>query len=131
MTNKTKIWYLGYCIALLLFLLILFTDFPIQADLALGVLSSSIFAVSYTSLVHEKMLKQDKDYRISLSDERLIAIKEKTGNTANLINTAFLGIAAVFFLGMGYTIPAVILGIFLLIQPVILIVISICLEKKM
>ena len=57
MTNKTKIWYLGYCIALLLFLLILFTDFPIQADLALGVLSSSIFAVSHTSLVHEKNVK--------------------------------------------------------------------------
>ena len=78
-----------------------------------------------------KMMKADRDYRISVLDERSIAIKEKAGNIANMVNTVLMGLAAVLFILLDQLLPAVVMGVCILVQPVILIVISDLLDKKM
>ncbi len=64
-------------------------------------------------------------------DERLIAIKEKTGNTVNIINNILLGCAILLFIGMGYKVPAAVIAAVLVVQPIILIIVSNNIEKKM
>ena len=77
---KEKFWYFGYVVALLLILLIAFTDFPSGADMALAILFTCVFSVTHTQLLHRRMLHTDSSYRINVLDERNIAIKEKAGN---------------------------------------------------
>ena len=131
MKSKKVIWYLGYVVALGIVLLIVLTDFPNVVDIALCFTFAVVFAVSHVNLFQEKMLKTDKDYKINVMDERNIAIKEKAGNAANMINTLLLGAATMIFIAMNYSVPAVILGVVVLIQPVILLVVSQVIEKKM
>ena len=80
MKNKYQIWYIGYIISILLILIILLTDFPQMVDIGLAVLFSVIFSVSHVQILHNKMMKNDNDYKINVMDERHIMIKEKTGN---------------------------------------------------
>ena len=79
---KEKFWYFGYVVALLLILLMAFTDFPPEADMALAILFTCVFSVTHTQLLHRRMLHTDSSYRINVLDERNIAIKEKAGNAA-------------------------------------------------
>ena len=56
---KEKFWYFGYVVALLLILLIAFTDFPSGADMALAILFTCVFSVTHTQLLHRRMLHTD------------------------------------------------------------------------
>ena len=131
MKNKNQIWYIGYIISLLLVLIILFTNFSKMVDMGLAVLLSMVFSVSHVQILHNKMMKNDTDYKINVMDERNIMIKEKAGNVTNMDNTALLGIATVIFICLDYVIPAIVTGVIIAIQPIILITISNMLEKKM
>lgn len=130
MKNKNQIWYIGYIISLLLVLIILFTNFSKMVDMRLAVLLSMVFSVSHVQILHNKMMKNDTDYKINVMDERNIMIKEKAGNITNMVNTALLGIATVIFICLDYVIPAIVTGVIIAIQPIILITISNMLEKK-
>ncbi len=129
--NKNTIWYLGYAVSLALVMIIVLTDLPGKADMALAVLIAVVFSVSHTNILHNKMLSKDDDYRVSVMDERNIAIKEKAGNIANMATMALLGLATVIFIAFNYVFPAIVTGVIVAVQPVILIVISNALEKKM
>ena len=131
MKNKYQIWYIGYIISLLLVLIILFTDFSKMVDIGLSILFSVIFGVSHVQVLHNKMMKNDADYKINVMDERNIMIKEKAGNVTNMVNTTLLGLATVIFICLDYVIPAIVTGLIITIQPIILITISNMLEKKM
>lgn len=131
MKNKYQIWYIGYIISLLLILIILFTDFSKIADIGLAILFSVVLGVSHVQVLHNKMMKNDTDYKINVMDERNIMIQEKVGNVTNMINTALLGLATVIFICLDYVIPAIVTGIIITIQPIILITISNILEKKL
>lgn len=130
MKNKYQIWYIGYIISLLLVLTMLFADFPKMVDFGLAILFSAVFGVSHVQVLHNKMLKNDADYKISIMDERNIMIKEKAGNVTNMINTTLLGLATVIFICLDYVIPAIVTGVIITVQPIILITISNMLEKK-
>lgn len=130
MKNKYQIWYIGYIISLLLVLTMLFADFPKMVDIGLAILFSAVFGVSHVQVSHNKMLKNDADYKISIMDERNIMIKEKAGNVTNMINTTLLGLATVIFICLDYVIPAIVTGVIITVQPIILITISNMLEKK-
>ncbi len=130
MKNKRQIWYIGYIVSLLLILIILFTDFSKMADIGLAILFSVIFSVSHVQVLHNKMMKNDTDYKINVMDERNIMIKEKTGNITNMVNTALLGLTTVIFISLDYVIPAVVTGCIITVQPVILLIISSLLERK-
>ena len=118
-------------ISLLLILIILFTDFSKMVDIGLAILFSAVFGISHVQILHNKMMKNDTDYKISVMDERNILIKEKAGNVTNMVNTVLLGLATVIFICLDYVIPAIITGTIITVQPIILITISTMLEKKM
>lgn len=77
MKNKYQIWYIGYIISILLILMILLTDFPQMVDIGLAMLFSVIFSISHVQILHNKMMKNDNDYKINVMDERHIMIQEK------------------------------------------------------
>ena len=125
------IWYLGYAASLALILIIILTDLPGKADMALAVLMAVIFSVSHMNIFHNKMLSRDDDYRVSVMDERNIAIREKAGNIANMATMTLLGLATVIFIAFDYIFSAIVTGVIVAVQPVILIIISNALEKRM
>ena len=129
--SKNMIWYLGYAASLALILIIILSDLPGKADMALAVLMAVIFSVSHMNIFHNKMLSRDDDYRVSVMDERNIAIREKAGNIANMATMTLLGLATVIFIAFDYIFSAIVTGVIVAVQPVILIIISNALEKKM
>lgn len=128
---KNKIWYLGYFVSLCIVLVIFLTDFSEMVDIGLAVLFSAIFSVSHMQILHNKMMKNDKEYKNDVMDERNIAIKEKAGNVTNMITLALLGLATVIFICSDMLFPAMITGAIIAVQPVILIIVSNRIEKKM
>lgn len=128
---KNKIWYLGYIISLCLVLIIFLTDFNKMVDIGLAVLFSAIFSVSHTQILHNKMMKNDTEYKNNVMDERNIAIKEKAGNITNMITLTLLGLATVIFICLDLLLPAIVTGAIITVQPVILIIVSNMIEKKM
>lgn len=131
MKEKNMIWYLGYVISIILVLIIFLTDFPKMVDIGLALLFTAIFSVSNTQLFHNKMMKRDTDYKINVMDERNISIKEKAGNVTNMVNTTLLGLSTIIFICLDYLIPAIITGVIIAVQPIILIIVSNMIEKKM
>lgn len=127
--NNTK-WYLGYGISAAIILLIALTDLSREMDLALSILFAVVFSVSHTQILHSKMLRTDDDYRINVMDEHTIMIKEKAGNITNMVTLVLLGLATVLFIALDYIIPAVVTGIIVAVQPLVLIIISSAIEKK-
>ncbi len=77
------------------------------------------------------MAENDVDYKRFVFDERLIAIKEKSGNVVYGINILLLGIAMILFIALGYKIPTIVTGVILAVQPIILVIVSNIVEKKM
>lgn len=131
MKNKVQIWYIGYMISLFLVVIVFVTDLPKMVDIGLAILFSSVFSVSHVQILHHKMMQNDKNYKITVMDERNIMIKEKAGNVTNMLNTTLLGLATVIFICLDYIIPAIVVGSIIAMQPIILIVISNTLEKKL
>lgn len=123
-------WYLGYGVAVVLLCIILMIDLsePLKIVCCMGFASS--FSISYVSLLHEKMLKHDHDYRIGLNDERNIMIKDRAGNITNMILILLLGIAALIFLWLNLVIPAIAMVVIITVDPIIMIFVSNCLEKQ-
>lgn len=128
--NKKMIWYLGYGVSVLIVYTVCMMNASELFKAAGCVLASIIFSISHVQLLHEKMLREDHDYRIAVKDERNMTIKEKAGNLTNVINVGLLGIISVVFFTMDYVIPAIVVAILLLINPFIMILISNRLEKK-
>ena len=131
MKNKYQIWYIGYIISLVLILIVLLADCSKVVDIGLTILFSVVFSVSHVQVLHNKMLKNDSDYKINVMDERNIAIKEKSGNITNMITLALLGITTVIFILLDYLVPAIITGVIVVAQPIILIIVSSIIENKM
>ena len=131
MKNKYQIWYIGYIISLVLILIVLLADCSKAVVVGLTILFSVVFSVSHVQVLHNKMLKNDSDYKINVMDERNIAIKEKAGNITNMITLALLGITTVIFILLDYLVPAIITGVIVVAQPIILIIASSIIEKKM
>lgn len=129
-TNKTKLWYLGYAVCAVILLLIAFADFPRMADIGLSCAFGAIFGVSYTQLWYDKQVKKDPDFEIEVEDERNVQIKYRAGYLTCGIDWLLLSAATVAFIILDYTLPAIITGAILLLQPVIIVVASNIIEKK-
>lgn len=131
MKKNKKIWCIGYLVSLIIIIVIAFTDLDTNIDIALSLLFSAIIGVSLSKLLHQKMANYDLDYRRNVSDERLVTIKEKSGNIVNVINIVLLALVMILFIGLGYQIPTIVTAVILAIQPIMLIIISSVFEKKM
>lgn len=131
MKKNKKIWYVGYFVALIIIIVIAFTDLDTNINIALSLLFSAIIGVSLSKLLHQKMANYDLDNRRNLFDERLVTIMEKSGNIVNVVNIILLALAMILFIGLGYQIPTIVTAVILAIQPIMLIIISSVFEKKM
>lgn len=127
MKTKNHIWYTGYAISGLLLVIQLLTNF----NTGLIMLTTIIFSVSHVQLLHNKMLCTDSSYKTECLDERNITIREKAGSITNLATLVLLSCAAALFIALNYIIPAIAIAAIIFIQPIIFILITNSIEKKM
>ena len=128
--DRTKLWYLGYVFCAALLLLIAFADFPKSADVGLACVMGAVFGVSHAELWYAKQVKKDESFEIEVEDERNVQIKYRAGYLTCGIDWLLLSAATVAFIILDYTLPAIITGAILLLQPVIIVVASNIIEKK-
>ncbi len=129
-TNRTKLWYLGYAVCAVLLLLIAFADFPRMANIGLSCAFGAIFGVSYSQLWYDRQVKKNPDFEVEVEDERNVQIKYRAGYLSCGVTWLLLSAATVAFIIMDYTLPAIVTGAILILQPVILIAASSIIEKK-
>ena len=128
--KTNKIWYLGYVIGLCSLILAL----TLNLNEAIKVLLIFVFAisvsVSYVQLTHHRLLAKDRDYKISVNDERNEKIRDKVNATMSPILMLLMGIIAVICISVGAYLPATLLTVSLACSPVIMLFISKYYEQK-
>ena len=128
MTNK--IWYLGYVIGLCSLILAL----TLNLNEAIKVLLIFVFAisvsVSYVQLTYHRLLEKDRDYKISVNDERNEKIRDKVNATMSSVLMLLMGIIAVVCIAVQAYLPAALLAISLGCSPVLMFFISKYYENK-
>ena len=128
MTNK--IWYLGYVIGLCSLIL----KFTLNMNGAIDVLLTFVFSisvsVSYVQLTHFRLLEKDRDYKISVNDERNEKIRDKVNATMASVLMLLMGIIAVVCIAVQAYLPAALLAISLGCSPILMIFINKYYENK-
>ena len=128
--KTNKIWYLGYVIGLCSLIL----KFTLNMNGAIEVLLTFVFAISvsasYVQLTHLRLLEKDRDYKISVNDERNEKIRDKVNATMASVLMLLIGIIAVICIEVEAYLPATLLTISLACSPVIMLFISKYYEKK-
>ena len=128
--DRTRLWYLGYVFCAALLLLIAFADFPKSADVGLACVMGAVFGVSWAELWYAKQVKRDESFEIEVEDERNVQIKYRAGYLVCGVDMLLLGLATAAFIILGYTLPAIITGVMLAAQPVMLILASEIIGRK-
>lgn len=128
--KTNKIWYLGYVIGLCSLIL----KFTLNMNGAIEVLLTFVFAisvsVSYVQLTHLRLLEKDRDYKISVNDERNEKIRDKVNATMASVLMLLIGIIAVICIEVEAYLLATLLTISLACSPVIMLFISKYYERK-
>ena len=128
--KTNKIWYLGYVIGLCSLIL----KFTLNMNGAIEVLLIFVFAisvsVSYVQLTHNRLLAKDRDYKISVNDERNEKIRDKVNATMASVLMLLIGIIAVICIEVEAYLPATMLTISLACSPVLMFFISKYYENK-
>ena len=128
--KTNKIWYLGYVIGLCSLILAL----TLSLNEAIKVLLIFVFAisvsVSYVQLTHNRLLAKDRDYKISVNDERNEKIRDKVNATMASVFMLLIGIIAVICIEVEAYLPATLLTISLACSPVLMFFISKYYENK-
>lgn len=129
--NRAKLWYLGYAACAVILLLIAFGSLPKTADIGLSCAFGAIFGVSYVQLWYMKQVQKDPDFEIEVEDERNVQIKYRAGYLVCGVDMLLFSIATVLFIVLDYLVPAIITGVMLILQPVVMIIASNIIEKKL
>ena len=128
--KTNKIWYLGYVIGLCSLILAL----TLNLNEAIKVLLIFIFAislsVSHVQLTHHRLLEKDRDYKISMNDERNEKIRDKVNATMTPILMLLMELIALICIAVEAYIPAALLAISVCCSPVIMLFISKYYEQK-
>ena len=128
--KTNKIWYLGFVIGLCSLIL----SWTLNLNGAIKVLLTFVFAisvsVSYVQLTHNRLLAKDRDYKISVNDERNEKIRDKVNATMTSVLMLLIGIIAVICIEVEAYLPATLLTISLACSPVIMLFISKYYEQK-
>ena len=128
--KTNKLWYLGYLVGICSLLAV----FTLNLNEVVRVLLIFVFAisvsVSYVQLTHHRLLAKDRDYKISVNDERNEIIRDKVNATMSSILMLLMGIIAVICISVGAYLPAALLTVSLACSPVIMLFISKYYEKK-
>ena len=128
--KTNKLWYLGYVVGICSLLAV----FKYNLNESARVLFIFIFAisvsVSYVQMTHHKLLETDRDYKISMNDERNEKIRDKVNATMSPILMLLMGIIAVICISVGAYLPATLLAVSVGCSPVIMLFISKYYEQK-
>jgi len=128
--KTNKIWYLGYVIGLCSLILAL----TFNLNEAIKVLLIFVFAislsVSHVQLTHHRLLAKDRDYNISVNDERNEKIRDKVNATMTSVLMLLMGIIAVVCIAVQAYLPATLLAISLACSPILMIFINKYYENK-
>ena len=128
--KTNKLWYLGYLVGICSLLAV----FTLNLNEVVRVLLIFVFAisvsVSYVQLTHHRLLAKDRDYKISMNDERNEKIRDKVNATMSPILMLLMGINAVVCISVEAYIPAALLAISVCCSPVIMLFISKYYERK-
>ena len=128
--KTNKLWYLGYLVGICSLLAV----FTLNLNEVVKVLLIFVFAisvsVSYVEMTHHKLLKTDRDYKISMNDERNEKIRDKVNAMMTSVLMLLMGIIAVVCIAVGAYIPAALLAISVGCSPIIMLFISKYYEQK-
>lgn len=128
--KTNKLWYLGYLVGICSLLAV----FTLNLNEVVKVLLTFVFAisvsVSYVQLTHYRLLAKDRDYKISVNDERNEKIRDKVNATMTSVLMLLMGIIAVVCIAVGAYIPAALLAVSVGCSPVIMLFINKYYEQK-
>lgn len=128
--KTNKLWYLGYLVGICSLLAV----FTLNLNEMVRVLLIFVFAisvsVSYVQLTHNRLLAKDRDYKISVNDERNEKIRDKVNATMASVLMLLMGIIAVVCIAVQAYLPAALLAISLGCSPVLMFFISKYYENK-
>jgi len=101
---------------------------------AIDVLLTFVFSISvsvlFVQLRHDRLLEKDRDYKISMNDERNEKIRDKVNATMASVLMLLIGIIAVICISVEAYLPATLLTVSLACSPVIMLFISKYYEQK-
>ena len=128
--KTNKLWYLGYLVGICSLLAV----FILNLNEVVRVLLIFVFAisvsVSYVQLTHHRLLAKDRDYKISMNDERNEKIRDKVNATMTPILMLLMELIALICIAVEAYIPAALLAISVCCSPVIMLFISKYYEQK-
>lgn len=117
MKNK---WYFGYIIAAIALILLFTVDTSSALEVVLVLVFSVSLSISYININHNKMMENDKEYRINVNDERNEKIRDKVNSTMSAILMAMMGVIAIISIATRNYIPGILLFVCILISPIIM-----------
>ena len=128
--KTNKLWYLGYVVGICSLLAVFTLNLNEVVKVLLILVFSISVSVSYVQLTHHRLLAKDRDYKISLNDERNEKIRDKVNATMSSILMLLMGINAVICISVGAYLPATLLTVSLAFSPIIMLFISKYYEQK-
>ena len=128
--KTNKLWYLGYVVGICSLLAIFTLNLNEVVRVLLFFVFSISVSVSYVQLTHFRLLEKDRDYKISVNDERNEKIRDKVNATMASVLMLLIGIIAVICIEVEAYLPATLLTVSLACSPVIMLFISKYYERK-
>lgn len=128
--KTNKLWCLGYLVGICSLLAVFTLNLNEVVRVLLIFVFSISVSVSYVEMTHHKLLKTDRDYKISMNDERNEKIRDKVNATMTSVLMLLMGIIAVVCIAVGAYIPAALLAISVGCSPIIMLFISKYYERK-
>ena len=128
--KTNKLWYLGYLVGICSLLAVFTLNLNEVVRALLMFVSSISVSASYVQLTHDRLLEKDRDYKISMNDERNKKIRDKVNAMMTSVLMLLMGIIAVVCIAVGAYIPAALLAISVGCSPIIMLFISKYYEQK-
>ena len=128
--KTNKLWYLGYLVGICSLLAVVTLNLNEVIRVFLIFVFAISVSVSYVQLTHHRLLAKDRDYKISVNDERNEKIRDKVNTTMTSVLMLLMGIIAVVCIAVGAYIPAALLAVSVGCSPIIMLFISKYYERK-
>ena len=128
--KTNKLWYLGYLVGICSLLAVFTLNLNEVVRALLMFVSSISVSASYVQLTHDRLLEKDRDYKISMNDERNEKIRDKVNATMASVLMLLMGIIAVVCIAVQAYLPATLLAISLGCSPILMIFINKYYENK-
>ena len=128
--KTNKLWYLGYIVGMCSLLAIFTLNLNEVVRALLSFVYANSVSVSLVQLTHYRLLEKDRDYKISMNDERNEKIRDKVNATMSPILMLLMELIALICIAVEAYIPAALLAISVCCSPVIMLFISKYYEQK-